>query len=206
MRTRTSSLIERGVVYSIIVILFLCNIAFLLLLIRKRNQIARKEKDFKVRADQMVEEKRKELDTVKGFLPEWEVRLAQQQRANEKFKKMWRHQIEKIKEFMAIIPTIEKTPDLINKIAGFARELDVKINDLTTEPFKPGPETGVKEFHFNLNIEGKYHNIKRMLWEIETMKYIVQIVEGGFTIVDLNNENNNMVLNLKLFTYFFSES
>ena len=83
MRTRTSSLIERGVVYSIIVILFLCNIAFLLLLIRKRNQIARKEKDFKVRADQMVEEKRKELDTVKGFLPEWEVRLAQQQRGDQ---------------------------------------------------------------------------------------------------------------------------
>ncbi len=206
MRTRSASLIERGVVYGVVVVLLLANVLFLMLLIKKRGKIARKEKDFQLRAEQMEEEKKKELETVKSFLPEWEVRLAQQQRVNEKFKKMWRHQIERIKEFMAIIPTIEKTPDLINKIANYARELDVKITHLSTEPFKPGPEPGVKEYHFHLNIEGNYHDIKRMLWEIEHMKYIVQMADEGFTIVNLNNDSNNMELHLKLFTYFFSET
>lgn len=161
-----------------------------------------KEREYRQKEARMVEDKRKEYEQVEALIPEWDRILSQALRDKEKFKKMWKFKMEEQKEYLDIIPTLDKKPNLINKIANYSAANHVEITNLATEPLRDSSEPGIKEFHFSLDLEGKYHNVKRFLWEIEHMNYIIQMEENGFTISQLNNERNHLVLNLKLFTYF----
>jgi len=204
MRTRQACIIERVIIYTSIAIVIISSIVATVMFIKKGREIAADRIKFTQMAEDAVQKLRKELSAKTEEIPKLNKKYNNKQREDEKAKRDFEEKLQELDRFFRIIPSVDQKPILLNDIAEIAKKLDVQKKNITTEPLVDGKQPGTKLFQFAMTLEGKYKDIKEMLWRLENMKIVVRMTKTeGFKIVSLNNENQKMEVSLKLYTYFF---
>ncbi len=96
------------------------------------------------------------------------------------------------------IQTQKDMPLLVKDLAQTARSLNLRVGPISYDIPKPG-SGGLAMLTFSLPAEGRYPDIKRFLYEIETSPRLVGLQE-----VKLDGEKGGVKLQVKLVTYIKS--
>jgi hypothetical protein len=204
LRTRQACVVERVIVYVAIFIVIVASIVATVILIRKNQKIQQDKVLFTQKAEDAVQELKKELADNKKQIPKLKRDLNNKLRKDELAKVSYQEKLIELDRYFRIIPSVDQKPVLLNDIAIIAKKLNVQKKNITTEPLKPGEQPGTRLFEFSITLEGDFASIKEMLWRIENMKIVVRMTKtDGFRIISLNNSNKKLEIALKLYTYFF---
>jgi len=205
MRTRTSMMVERTVLYVLIFLVLAGDVWGGLKNYNTYKWVIDKSRIAREKERKKEEENRKAYNRKLALLPRVKEDLKRHERNLEIVRKKWRKKVEELNKYLKIIPTYKNKPELIKKINFFAKKFNIILQDLSTSETKAvGPDGNIRKFGFSMKIEGRYENIKKFLWFVENMEIIVQMERDGFDILSLNNEDGNMVCSCKLYTYFFA--
>ena len=205
MRTRTRMLIERLVVYILILAVLGGDGFGVYKYLKERQSIIERGRKTEEEEQKLIAKEKKKYFDIKAELPKYKEKLKQKERRDEIAKRKWLKRKEEFEKYLKIIPPYNKKPELIKIINDFAKRFNVLIKDLTTSEVQTTGVAGtIKKFSFSMKLEGYYENVKKMLWYIENMPIIVQMEKGGFDFVNLNTEDGKFVVATRLFTYFFA--
>lgn len=217
MRTRKASIIERTVIY-ILIIVCLGTIGGIVFVLHSKFAVERAQKEEElVKAQEELEGKKKTLDEKTGTRNLRKKEVERKQREDELKQKEYEMTLEILNKSLVNLPPLEVWPELIKKLGILASEL--KIN--TSEGrFQENKELQGKikkdftEFYITIDIEGEYSKIMEYIWNLENSiqlkksdsatiwKAIIKVVDGGFKINNLMTQDDTMKLQLTFTTFF----
>ncbi|MFH1288474.1 MAG: type 4a pilus biogenesis protein PilO [bacterium] len=116
-----------------------------------------------------VNRKETEYSELRNNLSEVSKRIKNEKYFKENFSKIESD----LQEFNLILPRQEAITKLIRELPGMAERNGVKVNGVKYQPFVK--DEGYNRLSFSLPVEGKYSNIRRFIYEIETMRKIIWI-------------------------------
>lgn len=108
---------------------------------------------------------------------------------------LFKKQKQELSGIKAIIPTQNDMPLLIKELGQKARQLNLHILSINYDmPKRSGEDVAMLSFTFP--VEGRYPDIKRFLYEVETSGRLVAIQN-----LDLEEEKGRVKVQMKLMTY-----
>lgn len=114
-------------------------------------------------------------------------------------------QSEELSEFKALIPSKVKFADFIGDLFAWADKVKLEIRQVNYQP-KVTSETGFLEYGLSFSVQGDYAQLKRFIHLLENSSRI--LIVNSITLTDRpgrDSEQNEVVLNIKLTTYFQEE-
>lgn len=103
-----------------------------------------------------------------------------------------------LEKFDLVLPRHEEITRLIQELPVMAEKTGVKVSGVKYQPFIK--DEGYNRLSFSMPVEGKYSNIRRFIYEIETMRKIIWIER--LTIRTLYSTRDELSIQLTMSTYF----
>ena len=140
------------------------------------------------------------------------------EKADKKSREELQSKFADLEKTIVNLPYYDYWPDLVGLIEKLAEEKNVYISNFTMVEQNDLKSRKTQDIFtenvFVLDIEGEYSRIMEYLWNLENAIYltgfggtvrwraVVKVVDGGFTIQELNTEDVTMKLRLQLMTFF----
>lgn len=103
-----------------------------------------------------------------------------------------------LKKFDLILPRHEEITRLIQELPAIAEKNGVKVSGVKYQPFVKDED--YNRLSFSLPVEGQYSNIRRFIYEIETMRKIIWIER--LAIRTSYSMRDELSIQLTMSTYF----
>lgn len=103
-----------------------------------------------------------------------------------------------LEKFDLILPRHEEITRLIRELPVMAKKTGVKVSGVKYQPFVK--DEGYNRLYFSLPVEGGYSNIRRFIYEIETMRKIIWIER--LAIRTSYSMRKELSIQLTMSTYF----
>jgi len=217
MRTRKASIVERTVIYILIVVCIVAIGAIAFFQHSKYAVLRAQKEEELVKAQEELDAKKKTLDEKTGVRNLRKKEVERKQREDELKQKEYELTLEILNKTLVNLPPIEVWPDLIKKIEILASDLKIKIANFTiiaNKDLQGKIKKDFTEFYFTLELEGEYSKMLEYLWNLENSiqlkrddsatiwKAIIKVIDGGFAINNLITQDDTMKLQLTLTTFF----
>ncbi|MDD5772851.1 MAG: type 4a pilus biogenesis protein PilO [bacterium] len=101
-------------------------------------------------------------------------------------------------KFDLILPRHEEITRLIQELPNIAEKTGVKVSGVKYQPFVK--DEGYNRLSFSLPVEGKYSNIRKFIYELETMRKIIWIER--LAIRTSYSVREELTIQLTMSTYF----
>jgi Tfp pilus assembly protein PilO len=108
---------------------------------------------------------------------------------------LFQEQKKKVGAVTANVPTQKDMPLLVKELVQTARGLGLRVSSVKYDIPKHGGE-GIAAFSFSLPVTGRYPDLKRFVYELETSRHLIGIEE-----LELKADHESVALALKLITY-----
>ena len=218
MKTRTYTIVEASIIWILVVISFV-SAGYIYYYHTKIYTEKKRKIDERNRK---ISTKMKELDRqIKKYTTE-KKSLDRKVKSKEKQDKKAREELQSkfadLEKTIANLPYYDYWPDLVSQIEKLAEEKEVYISNFTMVEQNDLKSKKTQDIFtenvFVLDIEGEYSRVMEYLWYLENAIYltgfggtvkwraVVKVVNGGFTIQELNTEDVTMKLRLQMMTFF----
>ena len=105
----------------------------------------------------------------------------------------------KLKIFNDSLPEEKEISQLAGRLTKLGSRLNLSIPGVHYDPIK-NDANGYKNMVFTLSVSGEYKNIRRFIYEIETMDKLMYI--ESLTLRKTSQDKDNMTIDLQVSTFF----
>ncbi|MFA5478558.1 MAG: type 4a pilus biogenesis protein PilO [Candidatus Muiribacteriota bacterium] len=192
MSIRMKSILERFLAYFFIAVLVLFNIRLVFVLKNKVNS----NNEIIVQINTATEE----IEKINSDNEKLDIKISEKQKQQEDINK-------KSELFVNYFISRGEIPKIMAGIQKIGDESSVRIKLFEYVPLKDEKLTGFTKLDFMIGFSGKYHQIKRFLWKLEKLPWVLKQSEINFLkLYDSKNLNDEMELTIKLFTFIREEN
>jgi Tfp pilus assembly protein PilO len=186
------SILERFLAYFFIAVLVLFNIRLVFVLKNKVNS----NNEIIVQINTATEE----IEKINSDNEKLDIKISEKQKQQEDINK-------KSELFVNYFISRGEIPKIMAGIQKIGDESSVRIKLFEYVPLKDEKLTGFTKLDFMIGFSGKYHQIKRFLWKLEKLPWVLKQSEINFLkLYDSKNLNDEMELTIKLFTFIREEN
>lgn len=141
-----------------------------------------------------IGQKEAEYSRIRNDLFEARERIKNEECFKENFNKIEND----LQGFDLMLPRHQEITGLIRELPKMAKKTGVKVSGVKYQPFVK--EEGYNRLSFSLPVEGRYSNIRRFIYEIETMRKIIWIER--LAIKSSSSTSEELSIQLTMATYF----
>lgn len=192
MSIRMKSILERFLAYFFIAVLVLFNIRLVFVIKNKVNS----NNEIIVQINTATEE----IEKINSDNEKLDIKISEKQKQQEDINK-------KSELFVNYFISRGEIPKIMAGIQKIADESSVRIKLFEYVPLKDEKLKGFTKLDFMIGFSGQYHQIKRFLWKLEKLPWVLKQSEINFLkLYDNKNLNDEMELTIKLFTFIREEN
>jgi hypothetical protein len=209
---------EASIIWILVVVSFIAAGVIVFLLhsdyVKRRTAVEEKNEEIREKVeqlDQQISSSTKELKNLERKVKLKEKKDKEQQEELER-------KLASLEKTIIHLPPYEYWPDLISLVEKLAEQKQVYISNFTMVDRQDLESKNTKDTFteniFVLDMEGDYSRLMEYIWYLENAIYlsgrgntqrwraIIKVVHGGFSIQQLNTEDETVKLRLQLMTFF----
>lgn len=199
LRTRSSSLTEKYLIYSGIVLAVVLSLSGAFVIYRSYSSGIEEIKHSREELQVKEEELNREKESIMARISALQNQLSEKEKKISSEKAEFEKKFKELEEHIAFIPPYYMKSGLRKAILERATLLNLDVLNYSAQEIDPGSFTGLKFFplEFNMEMNGEYSAVKKFLWFLDNLitiedisekgkkwNFIVKIADGGLEFSD----------------------